>query len=457
MNHGQENRVILVGTLVNLGRGDKKEASIERRNNLGATITTFTLELSSPFGDAFTIPLEAIAQTAGKELLTRSQIGQALVVEGTIRRRVTNDRRTAVADNDIGARTVETQITVAQIRLPREDEPLGYSAVWLEGKVLTPPRIGNHRALRDVQMARVIVQVTLKRPSPYPGSKAMITEQMEVMVALPTEAEAGADALYQPGNVVRIEGQLDMTRIPQTNMLVQGKLDALEQTWKAQRAVLEAATPQLQEQDRQVQTALRRYRNQRANLQETPLMTVVAGYVELVQGQMLTVEQVTEAERAGVQAARAARLARIRRRPQNAGARAVLSEVRSGAEAVQAPQSAGANRPHRRDDTRIVAAPTPEESALRARPIHVVPPMPAIDVVGDVESVAVPVVVSVSAGIDVRDVVVVDVHPESVVVLEVPSDTEVMATTPGLPLADARPRRRREPVPANGIADPSEV
>ncbi len=56
------------------------------------------------------------------------------------------------------------------------------------------------------------------------------------------------------------------------------------------RAALEVSITHVQERERQVATALRRYRNQRANVQETPLMTGVAGYVELVQGETLTEE-----------------------------------------------------------------------------------------------------------------------------------------------------------------------
>lgn len=461
-----ENRAILVGILVNLGRGDKKEASYERRNTLGATITSFSLELITPFGDAFTLPLEVSAQTAGKELLTRTQIGHPLVVEGTIRRRVSIDRRMAVEDSDTGTRTVETQITVAQIRTAREDEPVGANAVWIEGKVLTPPRIGSHRLLRDMEMARTIVQITLKHPSSYPGSKAQITEQMEVQVALPTLGE-GAETLYQPGNVVRIQGQLDMNRIPQANTLVQGKLDMLEQEWKVQRAALEASIVNSQERERQIISALRRYRNQRANMQEVSLLTVVAGYVELVQGKTLTEAQVTEATRAGVRAARTARLARVRYQPQNAGAKAAISDVLPGEPAamtsdvqsgerasVVAPQSAKANQPRRRDDVRTVGAPTPEQAALRA---VVVPPIRAIDVVGAVESVAIPAVESVSDVTDVRDAVVADVHPASVLVLDAPSDTQVMAPTPEQLPSEGRLRRRREPVLVSSSVEPVEV
>jgi len=378
MQYGHENHVILVGTLVNIGRGDKKEASFARRNTLGATLTSFSLELTSPFGDAFLIPFEAVAQTAGTELLTRNQIGQPVVVEGTIRRRVTTDRRMAVADNDTGTRTIETQITVAQIRPAREDEPLGYSAVWIEGRVITPPRMFHHRTLRDMEMARMIVQITRTQPSPYPGSKAAITEQMEVQVALPTLAE-GAELLYRPGNIVRIEGQLDMNRIPQAAALVQDKLNAMEQEWQAQRAALEASITHTQERERQVATALRRYRNQRANVQETALMTVVAGYVELVQGETLTEEQVAAVARASTQRGRTARLARIRRAPQNerfttaapvATVEAVVAPAAEVVEAAEAAAAAAGNQSRRRRNGRFVsaaaetpAAETPAEAA----------------------------------------------------------------------------------------------
>jgi hypothetical protein len=49
----------------------------------------------------------------------------------------------------------------------------------------------------------------------------------------------------------------------------------------------------------------------------------------------------------------------------------------------------------------------------------------------------------------VQDAVVEEAHPAAVTTMDMPGDTEVVEQ----PVAEGRPRRRREPVPANGIAE----
>lgn len=288
-----ENRVILVGTLINIGRRNR-QAVIERRNSLGASIDEFGLEIISPFGDPFVVNLDATISTKGADLLNQTMIDKPLVVEGMIRRVVHRDRRLSVTDSDIGARMVETQIKVSLIRQPREEEvevlgaATGSTAAWLTGKIIAEPRFTTHPMLRDVDIARTILQVTLQRPSPYPGSRATTTEQMDVLVALPTKAE-GSAFLYKPGNVVLIEGQVDLTRVPQgRNTIVQSKVEALEKEWQEQRMALEQSIKAPRERERQIRMALSRHRNRVASVSDIPILTVVAGYVELLEGTALS-------------------------------------------------------------------------------------------------------------------------------------------------------------------------
>jgi hypothetical protein len=46
-----------------------------------------------------------------------------------------------------------------------------------------------------------------------------------------------------------------------------------------------------------------------------------------------------------------------------------------------------------------------------------------------------------------------EAHPAAVTAVDLPGDTEVGDIVPEQPLAEGRPRRRREPMPANGIAE----
>ncbi len=369
-----QNRVILVGTLVNVGRRkERKEAKIERRNTTGAIVESFGLEIVSPFGDACTIPLEASSQTEGGNLLTREQVGKPIAVEGVLRRRIHVDRRYAVKDDEQGARMVETQVRVSTIRAPREDEPTGISAVWITGKVLTPPRVSAHRTVRDTEIARTIVQVTLKRPSAYPGSKAMMTELMEAVVVLPLGAE-GANSLYKPCNVVAIEGQIDMTLIPQAqSRTVQQKLTALDAQWTRDRQALEQSSENEQERQQQLRLGLRRYRNQRAASTETPLLTVVAGYVELIEGQVVSDDDVSTIVEEGRMAARSRRRISSTQRRQNpghdAGASDDMASEPTETESMQhAVPTTITSRPRRRPGA-LTAPSSIDDSAANGMPV----------------------------------------------------------------------------------------
>jgi hypothetical protein len=89
--------------------------------------------------------------------------------------------------------------------------------------------------------------------------------------------------------VVLIEGQVDLTRVPQgRNTIVQSKVEALEKEWQEQRMALEQSIKAPQERERQIRMALSRHRNRVASVTDIPILTVVAGYVELLEGTALS-------------------------------------------------------------------------------------------------------------------------------------------------------------------------
>jgi hypothetical protein len=58
----------------------------------------------------------------------------------------------------------------------------------------------------DVQLAITVLEVTLERPSPMPGSRAITSMPACVRVAIPTSHEH-AGALYRADNRVSVEGK----------------------------------------------------------------------------------------------------------------------------------------------------------------------------------------------------------------------------------------------------------
>jgi hypothetical protein len=96
-------------------------------------------------------------------------------------------------------------------------------------------------------------------------------------------------------------------------------LSALDADWKAGRAVLAAQGDSETEREQQLRQALRRYRNQRAAIAETPLLSVRADYVELVAGEALSEDALLEATREGRRASRGRMRRLLQRQPSTEG------------------------------------------------------------------------------------------------------------------------------------------
>jgi hypothetical protein len=182
--------------------------------------------------------------------------------------------------DDRGRRSSELIVRTRSLRRADEDDQAGCD-VWLEGAVLTTPRILRHPE-RPVLIAATTVRVTIERTRV--GSRARISEPANVAVAIPIE-HTDAPNLLRPGNQVVIEGMLERYLVPRSGVEVERAVAALDDAWQQESDGLSGQA---------LRDAERRYARQRRRLQETTRTRVVAGYVELVSGTPASLDEAQE-------------------------------------------------------------------------------------------------------------------------------------------------------------------
>lgn len=284
MNTPHTNRVIIVGRLDTLRRQGQDRAAVASRNGMGGAFTEFAVQTVTAFGLPVSLHLLAPGSATGLDLLQAARVGQPLVVEGELRRSHYYDSRYAIGQDDPGLPVRETTITVMGVRDPRADEPHDMTAVWLEGTVRNLPHVTASQANRAVHIATLLLQIATTRPSAYPGSRALLHESMDINIAVPT-ALPDAAALYRPGNQVRLEGQIDCALVPMSGDKVDQKLAQIDAEWASTREMLAGRT------SREQLGALREHRRQRDRLRLTRRISVLASYVELIDGHPRPLEE----------------------------------------------------------------------------------------------------------------------------------------------------------------------
>jgi hypothetical protein len=232
------NRVVIVGMLDPQRRRNQVIAASTRRTLQGGRVTEFNLQVDSPFGEPFAVSVTTGVQTMGVELLDEAHSGQPLAVEGVLQTRINLDPRYAIADDDPGRSSRALSLRATRIREPRDDDPCGATAVWLEGAIGAEPRFGTHRSAAAVELARTIVRVRWRRPSGYPGSQAVLVEEADVNVSVPLELP-GASYLLVSGNRVRLVGQLDSVPAPIQGRSVSERLEQLAADWRERKGQIE--------------------------------------------------------------------------------------------------------------------------------------------------------------------------------------------------------------------------
>lgn len=271
------NRVIVIGALDAVREGKKEVAVSDGRNRTGGLLDRFTLQLTSPYGEAFALPLTATGGVRGLELLEQATIGQTVVVEGIARLYLDIDQRYATQPDDRGRSYREMRLSVSAVRERRDDEPVVGSFVWLDGIVAEPPRVIRHPNVPDLELATTLLTVEVAEKTSYPGSRMLMRSTYQVPVMIPlTDPQAGL--LYKQGNHIRVEGQFDRTIVPQRGQAVNVRLAELDAAFQTE---VESLRGQVKID------AERRYRRNRRNLMEAPRATVLIGFLEAVEAEAI--------------------------------------------------------------------------------------------------------------------------------------------------------------------------
>lgn len=351
-----------LGTILEYVRDGKRFERVEkvvvpRYNSMRGEWLQFTLLMESPLGEPFVCRMEVASTTPGAELLHTKQAGERIAIEGFPQIETTRDRRYALSDEDEGRNVRDMQMNVTLVREPREDEPQHASAVWLEGKVIEPPRFIRHPEIRSLQLATTLLEVFVTREMPYrpgyPGLRRMYRDRIEVPIAISVDHEH-AEWLYRAGNSVRLDGEITQVMLEQYGGQVEAAVDAVKEEWTTAKE--ELASKSRQEQ----QKGLRRFRKQVSSLSEQARSMIMVGFVEPLDGaEKMTFSQARDSRREFLDK---------RRKRGNGAATAMIQQPKALSEAAP---KVDAPRPRRKSDappaasvdmTLLVAAPVEVEA-----------------------------------------------------------------------------------------------
>jgi hypothetical protein len=267
------NHVIAVGTLDRQRRNGRETTQLHARNAVQGHEQRIVLQVPSPFGQVYGLPLQLGARLEGAELLAQAAPGVALTASGRLEWAQQTDRRYATAPDDTGRTSGELLFHVEALRAAAPEDEAGCD-VWLSGVVLSAPRIQRHPHKRSVLLAQTALRVRIERGRQ--GSRARLVETERVPLVVPLD-HPDAPNLLRPGNEVVVEGMLERIVVELRGPEVDRAIAVLDGEWQAQHAALHGSPEQLQ-------TAERRYHSQRRALREATRSRVVAGYVELLNG-----------------------------------------------------------------------------------------------------------------------------------------------------------------------------
>lgn len=377
------NQVIVIGALYReregAGGGGRRRREV---NTLGGRERRYELQTLTPYRDPYALPLLLGSSRVGAALQQVSG-GQAMVITGELRLERRIDPRFAArptdpSDRGLDVRELALVVTGLRPADAAEAEAGGGSAAWVEGRVAEPPRVSRHPSHPGLRFETTTLTVEMVRPSPIPGARASVVEQVSVRVAIPaTHPQAGY--LRRVGNLVRATGQLDCVLGTRGGAGVDRALGALDAEYTAQAEALAGD----QDAMRRLQAS---YRRRLGGLLDVPQLRVVVAHVEPLAGAEALSERErrraliahTErriARREGISAARErrARLAAGDEEPQRGAGDAAPAEPVPGDAAQLAPLPALA--PAGADEAVPVAAPEPApESAAGQGDPEAAPP-----------------------------------------------------------------------------------
>lgn len=289
------NHVVAVGTLDRQLRNGREVTRLRSRNALQGSEDLAVIQVPSPFGQVYGLPLRLDRLAEGADLLAEASAGAPLLVAGRLEWVQQTDRRYAVNPDDRGRSTGELSFHVEAIRQPSPDDEPGCD-VWLSGVVLSPPRMQRHPHKRSVLLAQTALRVTVERVRR--GSRVRLVESERVPVVVPI-SHPHAPNLLRPGNQVVVEGMLERVAVELRGPEVDRAVAALDAEWRERRGALQGRPDELR-------AAERGYLRRRRGLAEAVRSRVIAGYVELLSGAPASPREAQDLRAADVRARRAA-------------------------------------------------------------------------------------------------------------------------------------------------------
>lgn len=272
------NQILVIGTLDRqIVRGRELTRRI-RRNDLNGYEEQLILQVVSPFGYSYALSLTLDERVRGLDLLARAGVGDRLAVGGRLAWEQQIDWRFPIDSVQI-QHANDLVIRVGSIRPAKPYEEPG-SIVRLHGIVAATSRIGRHP-----QHARRLLALTALD---VPGNDGMAGTRMRelsserVPLGIPL-SHSHTPNLLRPGNRVIVEGMLDRYLVDLHGEEVEEAQRALDREWEQRRALIDDPAERL--------AGERRHQSRRRRMGQTARSRVIAGYVELREGQPATTEE----------------------------------------------------------------------------------------------------------------------------------------------------------------------
>jgi hypothetical protein len=267
------NQVIAIGTLDHQRHNGRETTRVGLRNALRGREERIVLQIPSPFGQMYALPLQLDGPVPGEEYLASAVAGAPLAVTGRLQWEQRTDRRYRVAPEEHGRTSGELTFHVSAVKVPEPEQEHGCD-VWLSGVVQGAPRIQRHPHRRSVLLAQTALRVSVERQRR--GSRTRLVETERVPIVVPLD-HPDAPNLLRPGNQVVVEGMLERVVVELRGPDVDRAVAALDAEWQERRVALEGRVGELH-------AAEQRHADRRRGLGQAVRSRVVAGFAELVSG-----------------------------------------------------------------------------------------------------------------------------------------------------------------------------
>jgi hypothetical protein len=274
-----ENRALVVGHLVPQIQHGSSRIVTENYTSVGGRTRKFVLRIAAPFSGTCALPILLDDQASGVELLMEAAADTRITVAGRL-----EWSPPSVALLSTPQTYSEIRVRALQVRAATDAELTG-ADVWIEGEVQRTLQFAPHAHRRSLMLALTTIEI--KNPLNRPGSRAVLHNSHFIPVVIPL-SHADTPKLLRKGNRVRVEGLIERfaSRVPvavtdtETQHAASAAADlsrdnAPDGTTEASGAPSRSPAP-----GQQMQRVIR--------------TRVIAGFVELLAGREVSVDEARE-------------------------------------------------------------------------------------------------------------------------------------------------------------------